>query len=132
MTARRSISKAMRARVFAAHKGRCWLCRGIIATGEKWQVEHQVALVLGGADDETNMAPAHVDCHRTKTSGRPATSHGSDVHAAAKIRRLTRVKSARKHKRIAGRGFPPKEYRRAAMERYEAQQAKRERNADPS
>lgn len=103
MTARRSISKAMRARVFAVHKGKCWLCRCSIATGEKWQVEHQVALVLGGADDETNMAPAHVECHRTKTSGRPATSHGSDIHATAKIRRLTRGK--RERKPIPNRGF---------------------------
>lgn len=101
---RRSISKAMRARVFASHDGRCWLCRGVIGAGEKWQVEHQIALVLGGADDETNMAPAHVECHRTKTSGRPATSHGSDIHAVAKIRRLTREEAKRKH-RIPGRGF---------------------------
>jgi 5-methylcytosine-specific restriction endonuclease McrA len=69
MTKRRSITKAMRVRIFDAAKGLCHLCRLPInaPAGEKWEVEHVKALWEGGADAESNMAPAHVDCHATKS-----------------------------------------------------------------
>ncbi len=68
MSARRSLSRLARIRVFDAAKGVCHLCETKIHVGEGWEVEHVRALSLGGADDETNMRPAHVACHRIKTS----------------------------------------------------------------
>ncbi len=43
------------------------MCNRKIAHGEPWEVEHPKAIGLGGADDATNWAPAHVDCHAGKT-----------------------------------------------------------------
>ena len=67
--ARRSISKAMRVRIFDRHVGICHLCKlPINATiGEAWHVEHVKPLWEGGKDDETNMSPAHIDCHSAKS-----------------------------------------------------------------
>lgn len=67
MTARKAISDAKRLRVWEAHKGVCHICECKVWPGEDWEVEHVIPLALGGADDETNMRPAHVDCHAGKT-----------------------------------------------------------------
>jgi 5-methylcytosine-specific restriction protein A len=65
---RRSLTKLQRVRVFDAAGGICHLCKAKIHVGERWDVEHVKPLSMGGADDEANMAPAHVSCHRIKTS----------------------------------------------------------------
>ena len=65
---RRSISKAMRVRIFDRAAGKCSLCGQKIHVGQRWDVEHQRPISMGGADDETNMAPAHVECHAVKSS----------------------------------------------------------------
>lgn len=65
---RRNLTKLQRVRVFDAAGGICHLCKAKIHVGERWDVEHVKPLSMGGADDETNMAPAHVGCHREKTS----------------------------------------------------------------
>lgn len=68
MTARRSLSPLARLRIFERAKGVCHLCKQRIQVGERWEVEHPIALAMGGADDETNMAPAHKKCHAGKTA----------------------------------------------------------------
>src|SRR5829696_4387684 len=50
-------------RVLARYLGACHWCGHKGAT----QVDHVVPLADGGPDDETNLAPIHADCHRTKT-----------------------------------------------------------------
>jgi len=67
-TPRRAMSRMRRLRIFEAGKGICYLCDHCIHVGEKWDVEHIVPLALGGADDVTNMAPAHKACHAPKTA----------------------------------------------------------------
>lgn len=67
MTRRRWSTRA-RAEVFAAHGGACHVCNGKITVGEAWDIEHIIPLAQGGADDATNVAPAHVKCHRAKTA----------------------------------------------------------------
>jgi 5-methylcytosine-specific restriction enzyme A len=81
MTKRRSITTAMRVRIFNAAGGVCHLCKLPIHAerGEKWHVEHIKPLWLGGEDAEANMAPAHVDCHAPKTR--------EEAHARAKSTR---------------------------------------------
>jgi 5-methylcytosine-specific restriction endonuclease McrA len=73
MTARRKISPMQRLKVFEAASGRCHLCEQRIQVGDKWDVEHVRPLALGGADDQSNMRPAHKDCHKTKTKADAAS-----------------------------------------------------------
>lgn len=68
MTTRRSLSRTVRARVFDAAGGLCHICGGKITASDAWDVEHRMPLALGGADDETNMSPAHKVCHRAKSA----------------------------------------------------------------
>lgn len=85
---------------FIAHGGKCHICGGKIdAVREKWQREHIIPLALGGADDESNMAPAHVKCHREKTD--------SDVAAIAKAKRreARHFGAERPKQKIKSRGF---------------------------
>ncbi len=63
---RRSISPTRRLALFMAHSGVCHICGGKI-TGKAWDVEHIIPFALGGADDESNWAPAHRLCHSPKT-----------------------------------------------------------------
>lgn len=95
-TKRPSISKAKRARIFLAHDGICWLCKGKIGADEPYDIDHMVAreLMGEGADDESNLAPAHKLCHREKTK--------RDVAMIAKsnrIRRDANPETRRKSKR---------------------------------
>jgi 5-methylcytosine-specific restriction endonuclease McrA len=89
MTKRRSISKLMRVRIFDKALGLCHLCGLRIGAteGEKWHVEHLKPLWEGGKDDESNMAPAHINCHATKSKGEaPAkakTDRQRDKHLGA-------------------------------------------------
>ena len=66
---RRSLSSLARVRIFDAAAGLCHLCGQEITIGQKWEAEHCKPLWLGGADDESNMAPAHVHCHAVKSAG---------------------------------------------------------------
>lgn len=67
MTKRGSLSTARKLAIFVAAKGICHLCGGYIH-GKPWEVEHVIPLAMGGADDETNMRPAHKACHAPKTA----------------------------------------------------------------
>ena len=67
MAKRSTISPTKRARIFLNAEGKCHLCNRKIVEGEPWEVEHPKAIGLGGKDDESNMMPAHVDCHAGKT-----------------------------------------------------------------
>lgn len=78
---RRGLTPRKRLEVWQVHRGRCHICGGKINSAtEKWDVEHRISLENGGADHIGNMAPAHVKCHREKTSEDRAT--------AAKSRRV--------------------------------------------
>lgn len=61
------ISTTRRLAIFNAHGGICHLCNQKI-DGKGWDVSHAIPLAMGGADDETNMLPAHRVCHRVETS----------------------------------------------------------------
>lgn len=68
LSARKTLTRSQRARVFETHSGVCYLCGLRIRVGERWHVEHPQALGLGGADEPANQRPAHVVCHQDKTS----------------------------------------------------------------
>ena len=95
MTERRSISPMKRLRVFESASGLCHLCGQKIQAGQKWDVEHVRPLGLDGADDESNMAPAHKGCHAPKTA--------EDVAAIARAkRRKAKHLGIRKRSRFPG------------------------------
>ena len=57
----------VRLRIFERDHGVCHLSRRKIMAGEKWELEHVVALCNGGEHRESNMAPALVAPHKEKT-----------------------------------------------------------------
>lgn len=67
---RRHISTRERLDIFTRHDGRCWLCGEKLQVGDLWDVEHELALELGGSDEKgsDNLKPAHRACHRIKTT----------------------------------------------------------------
>lgn len=69
-TRRRTFTTLQRAAFFERHKGICYLCgQKIDGIHEKWEIEHIIAREIMGkdADEDSNLALAHVSCHRAKT-----------------------------------------------------------------
>ena len=58
----------VRARIFKNRGGRCHLAGRVIRAGEPWDLDHIIALVNGGENRESNLAPALKDKHREKTA----------------------------------------------------------------
>ena len=66
---RKSISTRERLRLFNLHGGICHLCGGKIdGAREAWDINHEIPLELGGADDDENRKPAHRKCHQDHTA----------------------------------------------------------------
>ena len=90
----------VRLRVFEAHKGICHISGRKIMAGEKWELDHVVALINGGENRETNLAPALSFAHKIKTR--------ADVAEKSKVARI-RAKHLGIHpkpkRRIQSRGF---------------------------
>lgn len=94
--------KAVRARVFERHGGRCHLTGQIIRAGDRWELDHVLPLALGGENREMNLAPALYTPHRKK-----AASETSAVRKADRIR-LKHTGSWPASKRpLRSRGFSP-------------------------
>jgi hypothetical protein len=55
--ARKRWSSTARLRIFLANDGRCHVCGQKISVGEGWDLDHRIALALGGDDEEHNLAP---------------------------------------------------------------------------
>ena len=62
------IPPRVKLRVFEAHNGVCHLSGRKIRAGEPWDCDHIKALINGGENRETNLAPALRDKHREKTA----------------------------------------------------------------
>lgn len=58
----------VRLRVFERYKGICYLSGRKIMPGDKWEIEHPQAIINGGENRESNMAPALVGPHKRKTA----------------------------------------------------------------
>ncbi|PVE25670.1 hypothetical protein DC522_04970 [Microvirga sp. KLBC 81] len=69
-TVRRNLTARRRLQAWERTGGRCVLCGcRIDGARERWIVEHIRALELGGADDLSNLGPAHESCACEKTKG---------------------------------------------------------------
>ena len=90
-TKRRSMTPARRKRIFLAHGGVCGFCHEEIDPCGGYEIDHEIPLALGRADDDgENCYPIHVRCHEIKTFGlkRPSRQRPSDFSAIAKVKRL--------------------------------------------
>lgn len=66
---RRTWTPRRKLAVFETHGGKCHICgQKIDGAREPWELEHLIPIAMGGDDDETNAAPAHVSCHAQKTT----------------------------------------------------------------
>jgi 5-methylcytosine-specific restriction protein A len=70
----------VRQRVFDRHNGICGLSNRQITPADKWEVDHIVALVLGGSHRESNLCPVLKEPHKEKTR--------RDVAVKSKIARV--------------------------------------------
>lgn len=57
----------VKVRVFEKYDGCCYLTGQRIRPGDKWEVEHILALCNGGQNRESNLAPALRTPHKSKT-----------------------------------------------------------------
>lgn len=64
------IPDRVKLRIFLKYDGRCqcseW-CNRSIRSGERWQLDHKIALVNGGTHSEGNLQPLLVEHHKNKT-----------------------------------------------------------------
>lgn len=88
----------VRLRVFDREGGKCHICRQVII-GKKWALDHVKALINGGENRETNLAPVHIACHAEKT----AQDVAEKARIAAKRRKHIGIVDAPK---MQGRPFP--------------------------
>lgn len=58
----------VRLRVFERDKGICHISKQRIRPGQKWELDHPIALCNGGENRESNLAPALVQAHKEKTA----------------------------------------------------------------
>lgn len=88
----------VRARIFKKEGGRCHLSGRVIRAGEPWDLDHIIALVNGGENRESNLAPALKDKHREKTA--------ADVAEKAEVaRKFAMNYGIREPSRLKGQGF---------------------------
>ena len=62
------IPPRVRLRVFQAHDGICHIAKRKIRPGEPWDAEHVIAIINGGENRESNLAPALREKHPEKTA----------------------------------------------------------------
>ena len=62
-----AIPMRVKLRIFERHGGVCHLSGRKIAAGEAWDCDHVKALINGGENRESNLAPALKAPHRAKT-----------------------------------------------------------------
>lgn len=92
------IPDRVRDRVFKRDDGRCHLSGRVIRPGDSWDCDHVIALINGGENRESNLAPALRDKHREKTA--------TDVALKAKDARVRKKHlGLRKKRTIGGRRF---------------------------
>ena len=80
-------------RCFERYGGKCGACGRKVGAGLAWQLDHIIALANGGQNQEGNLQPLCVECHRQKTN--------TDVATKSKIARVRA-----KHVGVKKRGRP--------------------------
>lgn len=63
-----AIPARVKLRIFERANGICHLSHRKIMPGEKWEADHIIALINGGENRESNLAPALTKAHQAKTA----------------------------------------------------------------
>lgn len=87
-------------RIFERHSGICHWSKRKIRPGDAWDVDHVIALINGGENRESNMAPIlRGKPHKEKTA--------ADVAEKSKVyrKRASHLGLAPKRQKIQSRGF---------------------------
>jgi 5-methylcytosine-specific restriction protein A len=92
----------VRLRIFQAHGGKCHRSRRKIRPGDNWALDHILAIINGGKNVESNLAPILEDFHKEKTAEDMAIK--SKTYRMAAKHNGTWPKSKAK---IKSRGFAP-------------------------
>jgi 5-methylcytosine-specific restriction protein A len=58
----------VRLRIFDRAGGVCHVCKLPIKPDETWHADHVIALIEGGENRESNIAPAHAHCNLAKAN----------------------------------------------------------------
>lgn len=66
-TANTPVPPRVRVRLYDRADGHCEICGRRLGPGDRWQPDHVVALVNGGANSEGNLRVACEWCHSEKT-----------------------------------------------------------------
>lgn len=80
-TADAKVPPRVRLRIFKSYEGRCYLSGREIRPGDAWELEHKVALILGGEHRESNLAPALAEFHKPKTAAEMKVKAKTDALA---------------------------------------------------
>lgn len=116
---RKAIPDRLKLEVTLKQGGRCKACGEKLHELADTQFDHRPALVnrnvnAEGSDyippqlDPEHIQALHVDCHRVRTSGRPATTAGSDIHIRDKTKALQEQQAEfRRNLHAKGSGEPP-------------------------
>ena len=65
---RKRFSRKDRQRLSDLYERTCYLCNGIIADDEDWDIEHVIAWELTRDDSDGNLRLCHRKCHKHKTA----------------------------------------------------------------
>ncbi len=86
------IPPRVRLRVLAKYGFECQCgCLRVILPHDRWQCDHVVALINGGENRESNLAPLLEACHKVKTA-RDAAVKAKTYRMATKYRGIKRRK----------------------------------------
>lgn len=69
---------SVRLRIFRDRGGRCHRSGLLIRPGDKWDLDHIVAIIDGGENVESNLAPILKDKHKIKTAEEQARRAKTD------------------------------------------------------
>lgn len=79
---RRSMTPLRALKVFESCGGKCAECKRKLGAADDWDIDHVIALVNGGSDDDGNLQVLCEWCHGTKTADDVALAgHGRRMAA---------------------------------------------------
>ena len=108
MTPRRHKLSLREENIILLRQAVCFCGCGEMIAGRPVQREHLVQLAMGGSDTVDNIAIWIEEHSKRKSFGSKATSAGSDAHARAKSRRLTKKQEEFRARLLAKQEGPPK------------------------
>jgi 5-methylcytosine-specific restriction endonuclease McrA len=96
-----AIPPRVRLRIWQRGIGHCEECGRKIMGGETWEIDHRVALALGGKHRERNLRVLCTWCHRTKTAIEQAKKAKAD-RAAKRHAGIKKPRSIRGWRKFNG------------------------------